>query len=332
MSTQPTGTLVPPPPPYVGREYNRDHDGTFLKTWNVLMLAEELPEGKIIGKQWLGTKVIVYRDKNGDPVVQSAYCPHVGADLSIGDLVDGEVRCAYHHWRFATDGRCTYIPTEDHIPRVARIYRYPAAEKWGMIFAFNGEEPLFDLPEFPNMTEDEVVYKPYHRGYRQGDGWIGASNTVDFLHLRTVHGVADPNPTKVEFTDYTLTVRQEAPTRIADTILYGGSFLALHIQMADGVEQLFMAGGSQVAPGWSDSYFVVAMRKEKAEALGPEGTEAEFNRRIAYIEKLYAEDGPILQTIRFRGYGKSMLIKADKHMGAFLRWMETYPRAAPFDV
>ena len=46
----------------------------------------------------------------------------------------------------------------------------------------------------------------------------------------------------------------------------------------------------------------------------------------------YAEDGPILQTIRFRGYRKSMLIKADKHMGSFLRWMDTYPRAAPFDV
>jgi hypothetical protein len=93
-----------------------------------------------------------------------------------------------------------------------------------------------------------------------------------------------------------------------------------------------MAGSSQVAPGWSDAYFVVAMRKSDAEAMGFEAAEAELEKRVDYVHKLYAEDEPILFSLRFRGYGKSTLIRGDKYFGQFLQYMEKYPRSAPFDV
>ncbi|WP_114953913.1 Rieske 2Fe-2S domain-containing protein [Sphingosinicella terrae] len=326
-----TGPVLPRPA-YAGREYRRDHDGTYLKNWNPLMLAEELPAGKIIGRDFLGTRVIVYRNAEGQPVVQSAYCPHVGADLSEGCLVDGAVRCAYHHWKFGPDGQCVDIPGETHIPRAVRIYSYPAAERWGMIWAFNGEEPLFGLPEFPNIAEEDVFYRAFHRGLRPIEGWIGSSNLVDFQHLKTVHNIPDPNPTKVDFGDYLIVVRQESEARTADTQLYGGTWLTARTELADGTERFFMAGSSQVAPGWSDAYFVVAMRRSQAEALGTEAAEAELQKRVDYVHKLYAEDEPILFSLRFRGYGKSALIRTDKYFGQFLRYIERYPRSAPFDV
>ncbi|MGD9812431.1 MAG: hypothetical protein AB7U35_14055, partial [Sphingobium sp.] len=90
--------------------------------------------------------------------------------------------------------------------------------------------------------------------------------------------------------------------------------------------------GSQVAPGWSDTFFLVALRKSEAEKLGEEGVREEFRKRIDYMHKLYSEDEPILYKIRFRGYRKSRLIRADRHMGDFLRYHDTYPRSAPFDV
>ena len=70
----------------------------------------------------------------------------------------------------------------------------------------------------------------------------------------------------------------------------------------------------------------------KAEALGEEGTREEFAKRIAYMLKLYGEDEPILFALRFRGYGKSKLLAADKYFGQFLQYIEKYPRSAPFDV
>ncbi|MEZ5709297.1 MAG: Rieske 2Fe-2S domain-containing protein [Blastomonas sp.] len=318
--------------PYAGGEYGRNHDGTYLKSWNPVMLAEELPSGKVIGRDLFGTRVIVYRNKAGEPVVQSAYCPHMGADLACGELIEGEVRCPYHHWKFAENGKCVDIPDETTIPGVARIYNYPAAERWGLIWAFNGEEPLYGLPEFPNIGEEDLVFRAAHRGLRPIEAWIGASNVVDFQHLKTVHGIPDPYPTKVEFGDHIVTVRQESDNRIADTRLHGCIWLGAHMRFADGLERFFMAGGSDVAPGWSDSYFVVALRKSQAEEMGEQAVQEEFQKRIDYMMKLYSEDEPILYSIRFRGYKKSALIRADRYMGEFLRYHDSYPRSAPFDT
>lgn len=318
--------------PFAGQEYGRVHDGTYLKNWNPIMLASELVQGQIVGKDFLGTRIIIYRNEQGQPVVQSAYCPHVGADLSGGEIVDGKVRCPYHHWKFAADGRCAEIPGETLIPGAARIYNYPAAERWGMIWAFNGEEPLYPLPEMPNLREDELVYRAFHRGQREIEGWIGSSNLVDFQHLSTVHGIPDPNPVSVVFEDYLITVRQESVMRIADTQLWGGTWLTAHMQFPNGGERLFMAGSSQVAPGWSDAFFVVAMRRSDAEKMGEEAAQEELDNRIAYMHKLYAEDEPILFKLRFRGYGKSALLRADKYFGQFLQYLDKYPRSAPFDV
>jgi phenylpropionate dioxygenase-like ring-hydroxylating dioxygenase large terminal subunit len=332
MNPSEAAVLPQPERPFAGQIYGRVPDGTYFQNWNPLMLAAELEPGKIVGKDFLGTRVIIYRDEEGQVVVQSAYCPHVGADLSGGEMVGGQVRCPYHHWKFAKDGACSDIPGEKHIPGVARIYNYPAAERWGLVWAFNGETPLYGMPEFPNLTEEDLVYQTHHRGVRPIEGWIGSSNIVDFAHLSTVHGIADPNPVSAVFDDHLLTVRQESDVRTADTRLYGCTWLTAHMQFSNGTERLFMAGSSQVRPGWSDGYFVVAMRRSQAEELGEEAAAAEFASRVAYMHKLYSEDEPILFAMRFRGYGKSKLRKADKYFGQFLQYIDKYPRAAPHDV
>lgn len=317
---------------FAGQEYGKVHDGTYFANWNPLMLAEELEPGKIVGKDFLGTRVIIYRDAQGQPVVQSAYCPHVGADLSGGEIVDGAVRCPYHHWKFATNGSCIDIPSQKHIPKAAHLYNYPAAEAWGMIWAFNGETATFPIPSMPNVADDDLVFQVFHRGQRPIEGWIGSSNLVDFQHLSTVHGIPDPNPVSVDFGEHVITVRQESATRIADTKLWGCTWLTAHMQFPDGTERLFMAGSSQVRPGWSDAFFVVAMRRSQAEQLGEEATREELASRVAYMHKLYGEDEPILFALRFRGYGKSKLLKADKYFGQFLQYLDKYPRSQPFDV
>ena len=54
------------------------------------------------------------------PTARSAWssprCPHRGADLFFGRNEDGGIRCAYHGWKFATDGRCLAMPTMDPGP------------------------------------------------------------------------------------------------------------------------------------------------------------------------------------------------------------------------
>jgi len=71
---------------------------------------------------FLGTRVVSYRDGSGRAVVQSAWCPHLGADLSVGRRGEGQIRRAYFNWRFDAASTCMHIPTDDKIPPGAAIF------------------------------------------------------------------------------------------------------------------------------------------------------------------------------------------------------------------
>jgi phenylpropionate dioxygenase-like ring-hydroxylating dioxygenase large terminal subunit len=107
------------------------------------MLSKELAPGRLAGADFLGTRVVAYRRADGSPIVLEAYCAHLGADLSVGELQGDEVQCAFHHFRY-TGGRSTWVPGGCAIPEAARVFRYPAVDALGMIWAFNGAEPLFE--------------------------------------------------------------------------------------------------------------------------------------------------------------------------------------------
>jgi phenylpropionate dioxygenase-like ring-hydroxylating dioxygenase large terminal subunit len=78
--------------------------------------------------------------------VLTAFCRHLGATCPRGSVVGDEVRCEFHHWQYGGDGRCTRIPAGGAVPEQARLFSFPVAERWGLIWAFNGEQPLFDPP------------------------------------------------------------------------------------------------------------------------------------------------------------------------------------------
>src|SRR4029077_20948888 len=122
--------------------------GGFHQSWYAIARSTEVGVGEVIGRDFLEGRAVVYRGENGEPSVMNAYCRHLGADLSMGKVVGDDIRCAFHHWQYGRDGGCTKIPASDKIPKAARVFKSPTVEKWGLIGAFNGPKPLFDVPEF----------------------------------------------------------------------------------------------------------------------------------------------------------------------------------------
>lgn len=45
------------------------------------------------------------------PSAFAAHCPHRLVPLAAGTVVEGTLQCAYHGWRFGTDGRCAKVPS-----------------------------------------------------------------------------------------------------------------------------------------------------------------------------------------------------------------------------
>ncbi|MEL7028859.1 MAG: Rieske (2Fe-2S) protein, partial [Pseudomonadota bacterium] len=116
-------------------------DGLFSQTWFPVCLSSQVETGQVRGEAFLDGRIIIFRGEDGVARVMSAYCPHLGADLSVGSVVGNHVRCAFHHWEYNGDGACTRTAIGDPAPERARLFKFPTQERYGIIWAFNGETP-----------------------------------------------------------------------------------------------------------------------------------------------------------------------------------------------
>ena len=301
----------------LAKQHHTATEAGFHRSWYPLCLARELAAGKVIGRDFLGTRVVGYRDQAGRPVVQSAWCPHLGADLSVGRIVDGRLRCAYHHWSFDGTGACAHIPTGDKIPSAARIFTYPAEEKWGLIWAFNGERADFPVPRIPGAEPDSIDYQANERGERPWETWVAVSNGVDFQHLRTLHGLpAASMPEQIEVEAGGIEFKVESPYHLQHGRITGTNVFAQHLRMG-GQDMFMLFSGAPIAPGRSSGFFVIGVPKGQGDRLP---------QVRSMVDKLNEEDAPVLNTIRFR---RGLLTASDRHLARYFKYVEEFPCFLP---
>jgi nitrite reductase/ring-hydroxylating ferredoxin subunit len=155
-------------------------------SWYLFCAARDLRRGPV-ARDTLGRRLVAYRTGAGAVAVLDAHCAHLGADLGRGRVVGDCLQCPFHHWEYGPDGRCTHIPASPDVPETARQASYPAVERHGFVFVFNGPEPRFALPFFPGeRPEDFVPGRPF--GTTLACPWqlVGA-NAFDLQHFRAAH-------------------------------------------------------------------------------------------------------------------------------------------------
>jgi len=163
--------------------------------WYIALSSRRLKPGKVLALELFGEKLVAWRTKSGRPVIMPRYCPHQGASLAIGKVIDDELRCPFHHWRFDGAGVCTAIPGAKRIPPTARVSPYPVVERYGYVWVWYGTAaPLYDVPDFPPLTTEKNDYV----GFRYRDRTTGTvrhllENAVDYYHFLTLHGLAMKN-------------------------------------------------------------------------------------------------------------------------------------------
>lgn len=298
-------------------QHNTLTEAGFHRSWYPVCLASDLAMGKVTGRDFLGTRVVAWRDAAGKPVVQGAWCPHLGADLSVGQVVEGRLRCAYHHWSFDGQGACAHIPTGDKIPSAARLFTYPAGEKWGLVWAFNGESPDFDLPRIPDAEPDAIDHQAYERGERPWDTWVAVSNGVDFQHLRTLHGLPVASmPHELAVDAGGIEFRVESPHHLQHGRITGTNTFAQHLRFG-GQDMFQLFTGAPIEPGRSNGFFVVGV---------PKGQAARLTEVKTMVDRLNAEDAPVLNTIRFR---RGLLTASDRHLARYFKYVDEFPCFVP---
>ena len=163
----------------------------FPNGWFFVCYTHELPPGRLFSKTFMGKEIIAFRGAEGRVTVADAHCPHLGAHLAQGgQVVDGVVRCPFHHFRFDGTGRCISTPYGEP-PKAARLGTWHTMETGGFILAYfdaKGRAPTWQPPAIDNTGFGALRTRHYRlRGHPQET----TENGVDAGHLTVVHHYKD---------------------------------------------------------------------------------------------------------------------------------------------
>ncbi|NJS13840.1 MAG: Rieske 2Fe-2S domain-containing protein [Sphingopyxis sp.] len=308
--------------------------GLFTQSWYAVAMASELGAGEVIGKQFLDGRIAIYRTDEGVARVVSAFCPHLGARLDKGAVVGDRIQCPFHRFEYNGEGRCVATGIGAAPPPTARLFNFPTVERFGFIWAFNGEEPLWQLPDFA-FPDDELIFKTIDYGDVPADPYVLCCNTPDYHHYRTVHQIdwahPDPDPRKdFRWTDHSFqfdldgTHWDNLPMKFTFGI-YSTSLFFQQGWLGDDWYG-YMVPFTVTEPGNTKVYFVIATRKGDGSPEALAHSEA-LNDRFMDIERRFVDqDLPILDGIQFR---QGTLTSKDLPLAMYLDLVRKQPRAHP---
>lgn len=301
---------------------------THYQGWYALALSSDVGTDGPVGRDFLGGRVAIYRRRSGEPVVLTSRCPHMGADLSLGDVLGDELRCTYHHFCFGPTGDCARVPSGGPVPPTARVFSYPCVEHLGLIWAFNGEEPLFPPPGFRDYAPDDLLLCARRTNVFTVAPWLSVGNTFDFMHLRYVHGFSfDFDPKDIRWLDghrIELDLEFESPEfgRFEQRIRITGTNAVSYVTAAQ-YETVGLFTSTPVGCE-AHSYYVAGV--PKSSTVAPEELERRLQEQIALGDALLVDDARTLTGIRFKA---GALVEEDQAMAKYLRWVDAFPKAAP---
>jgi phthalate 4,5-dioxygenase len=131
--------------------------------WIPALMSSELAPGCDPKRvRLLGENLVAFRDRSGKVGLVDENCPHRGASLALARVEDCGLRCLYHGWVTAADGRVLETPPEPeehHFKERVRAIAYPTRESGGIVWTYMGP-PVFEPPpsafEFCTLPAEHV--------------------------------------------------------------------------------------------------------------------------------------------------------------------------------
>jgi phenylpropionate dioxygenase-like ring-hydroxylating dioxygenase large terminal subunit len=146
--------------------------GTLKNHWYAAALSSKLPEGKPLSSVILETRLVLFRETNGQVAALRDRCAHRHLYLSAGEVIEGQaIRCKYHGWSYDRNGQCVNVPSEGPCGKAfagRAVEAFPVQEQDGLIWVWMGG------PDTP-PDQDPMRLPPCN-----DEGWRGFFMETDF--------------------------------------------------------------------------------------------------------------------------------------------------------
>ena len=180
--------------------------------------------------------------------VADAFCPHLGSHLGPetgGVIRAGNLVCPFHGFEFDVTGRCMTTPHAPP-PKSARLKAYPMQEVNGFVFAYwdhAGRAPTWSIPD---LASDGRSGRALKRLRLRTHPQVTTENSVDFGHLRHIHGYGD--------------LKQLAPITIDGPCLASFYSFTRHM-LTRGLRKVHFATSRSVFGAWGCRWFTCTARR-----------------------------------------------------------------------
>jgi phenylpropionate dioxygenase-like ring-hydroxylating dioxygenase large terminal subunit/mannose-6-phosphate isomerase-like protein (cupin superfamily) len=165
-------------------------DRGLLDMWYALVPSDAVGTSPISLRR-VNEQLVLWRDSAGAVHVQRDECPHRGARLSLGRVLEDRLTCWYHGVQIDGDGTIADVPALPGCPLVGRhgVRTFPSRETGGVIFAYFGADEHAQPRAFapPGEFEDPewshfVSVNQWKVNYR-----YVIENIVDLMHASYLH-------------------------------------------------------------------------------------------------------------------------------------------------
>lgn len=153
-----------------------------LNHWHPILPAAQLRR-RPAAVRLHGTDIVLFRTASGSIGALEDRCPHRRMRLSLGEVINGRLQCAYHGWTYD----CRGAGQSPGTPRLhATACRFDAVERLGVIWVTAAGSQA-EIPEFPTLATDGYFHLCTLHHEVKAPLEVTVDNFCEIEHTPTTH-------------------------------------------------------------------------------------------------------------------------------------------------
>lgn len=159
--------------------------------WYIAAFSNEISR-EPMERTLLNKPVVMYRKEDGTPVAMYGLCPHRYSPLAQGRVEGDAIVCGYHGFKFADNGDCIEIPSQDTVGKKFCQPVYALEERGPICWIWMGDVDKCDrnlIPPYEDFGLDQPDwhYSSANYFHLEGRSQLLVDNLMDLTHLPYVH-------------------------------------------------------------------------------------------------------------------------------------------------